>query len=672
MPLHAAIAAELVDLIDDLREQMIDGPRLARLNQLLAADEECRVLYIRSVLIDQTLHSLAVQEWKSKHREAHRIVREKEAAHCKREPPGVRPEAVEVRPSTACGESLPSQTPPFFLPSPYGSPLPVASPLLHAHPSPSFGFFGSAFHGTVDFFSQEIPFACLIATLFIIVSGIIGSLITHEHYTQWSGQSQSSTEQSFAVGNAADKARAAAAKEQEGVQWVGRITGMVKCKWSADKDFLPYGGNYVSLGRKYKLDSGLMEITYDTGAKVILEGPCTYEVASASGGFLSLGKLTGKVEVEKAQGFFVRTPTAIITDLGTEFGVEVSPKGPTLSFVFQGRIAVQAVDAAGQAYGRVVTLTENQSIQVAAEGDSSNVIAVTTSDTAGKTTAMKFVRTILAVDRRSYSQTVLADRPLFYWTFDEPDGPAYEKVRHLAQQALQPEISASRCSHAAIGSGLNLGRAADFSKAAGCFASNTMGMRQGEMPGAWAIEFWVQRTTTQADRTGQCLMNAGVSIPDGPKKPYDNRNPAVIFNWPKNAVENELQLMRVYKYPTHGGPVLADDRWHHIILVFYGNGTFGVAPRVDAIVDGDLRTIDLGRFSAGFNLNGRLLVGAETLDGKSPFRGRIDELAFYDLGHIVTIAEIEARIVGIARRHIEAAQPKKKEVARQASKPANM
>ena len=42
-----------------------------------------------------------------------------------------------------------------------------------------------------------------------------------------------------------------------------------------------------------------MEITYDTGAKVILQGPVTYEVESAAGGFLSLGKLTARVGEER-------------------------------------------------------------------------------------------------------------------------------------------------------------------------------------------------------------------------------------------------------------------------------------------------------------------------------------------------------------------------------------
>ena len=38
--------------------------------------------------------------------------------------------------------------------------------------------------------------------------------------------------------------------------------------------------------------------------------------------------------------FSVRTPTAVVTDLGTEFGVEVNRSGTTRSHVFQGRVKV--------------------------------------------------------------------------------------------------------------------------------------------------------------------------------------------------------------------------------------------------------------------------------------------------------------------------------------------
>ncbi len=172
----------------------------------------------------------------------------------------------------------------------------------------------------------------------------------------------------------------------------GRITGMVDVKWSDDPYFLPPLSSraYVPLGRKYILNSGLLEITYDSGAKVILEGPCTYEVESTAGGYLALGKLTAKVEAVKGKGsrskvqgsrskaepssfilhpsslFSVRTPTAVITDLGTEFGVDVSDEGNTESRVFRGSVKVQVVGGTGLASGtpREVILRKNESARV--------------------------------------------------------------------------------------------------------------------------------------------------------------------------------------------------------------------------------------------------------------------------------------------------------------------
>ena len=45
-----------------------------------------------------------------------------------------------------------------------------------------------------------------------------------------------------------------------------------------------------------------MEITYDTGAKSHPAGPVTYEVESKDGGYLSLGKLTARVEKKNDEG----------------------------------------------------------------------------------------------------------------------------------------------------------------------------------------------------------------------------------------------------------------------------------------------------------------------------------------------------------------------------------
>ena len=175
------------------------------------------------------------------------------------------------------------------------------------------------------------------------------------------------------------------------------------------------------MGRTYALVSGVMEITYDTGAKVILQGPVTYQVESARSGYLSLGKLTARVE-KKGSGskgertanlarsqqdrvpttslaprplsgkseirnpkseisnlsplaprpsplFSVRTPTAVVTDLGTEFGVEVDRSGTTRSHVFQGRVEVRPeVRPTGTGPREApIVLTANQSAAVAAD-----------------------------------------------------------------------------------------------------------------------------------------------------------------------------------------------------------------------------------------------------------------------------------------------------------------
>jgi len=176
----------------------------------------------------------------------------------------------------------------------------------------------------------------------------------------------------------------AKAKKQEEAPVVGYISGMADCRW-ADPSLKPVAPR-VRQGTKFALASGLMEITYSSGAKVILQGPCTYEIESPHGGYLSLGKLTARVEPPKSDSsnpaersrqafqkrklssekslFAVRTPTAIITDLGTEFGVEVDEERNTISHVFQGRIEVRfAGDVSGNE-SHVVVLSANQSARV--------------------------------------------------------------------------------------------------------------------------------------------------------------------------------------------------------------------------------------------------------------------------------------------------------------------
>lgn len=182
--------------------------------------------------------------------------------------------------------------------------------------------------------------------------------------------------------------------------FVGRIADMVDCRW-ADPSTEPFNGARVPLGRKYVLAAGLMEIVYDTGARVILQGPCSYEVKSGNSGYLTVGKLTARIErkgdaesrktetslthntskngeiAEQPSSLFsVRTPTAIVTDLGTEFGVECDKSGVTWSSVFRGSVKVQAASADGRPQESMQVLHENQSARVERVGNDAGGLKV--------------------------------------------------------------------------------------------------------------------------------------------------------------------------------------------------------------------------------------------------------------------------------------------------------
>jgi len=166
---------------------------------------------------------------------------------------------------------------------------------------------------------------------------------------------------------------------------VGQVTDMDACRWSEETAAKSGRGaahrlgllleSQVAVGRRINLDSGLLEITFHTGAKVILQGPAAFEV-EANGGFLRIGKLTGRLEektgdwnpssaVPNPDPFAIRTPTAIVTDLGTEFGVEVDQNGCTTSHVFRGSVQLRSLVSGENQEAFVLKENEGARVEVA-------------------------------------------------------------------------------------------------------------------------------------------------------------------------------------------------------------------------------------------------------------------------------------------------------------------
>ena len=278
----------------------------------------------------------------------------------------------------------------------------VATPVS----APIQGFLGDTTPGTLSLFAGSWALAYLIATVTLGLGLLIGSL----------------TPVSDSIPIAHKPSLPAESPRQPDAAPVGLITGMVDCQFAEGSRFrvqgsgrrgdgselpspagrgaggegvagsqspIPHPQSLVHLGDTFALASGLMEITYDTGAKVILQGPVTYEVESKAGGFLSLGKLTRKrwrrrwrrsnpqslipnpssLSTNHYPLFTIKTPTATVTDLGTEFGVEVIKQGLTTSHVFRGSVKVQSLDANARKEGGAIVLHEGESLRTEKSND---------------------------------------------------------------------------------------------------------------------------------------------------------------------------------------------------------------------------------------------------------------------------------------------------------------
>lgn len=128
---------------------------------------------------------------------------------------------------------------------------------------------------------------------------------------------------------------------------VGQITGLDGCQWVEGSSRAAFYDR-VAIGQTFHLEAGLLEITYDTGFRAILQGPVRYEVTSANGGFLSAGRLTGTATTPRARGFTINTPAGRVTDLGTEFGAEVGANGTLETVVFSGEVRLATTEAEDQ------------------------------------------------------------------------------------------------------------------------------------------------------------------------------------------------------------------------------------------------------------------------------------------------------------------------------------
>ena len=266
--------------------------------------------------------------------------------------------------------------------------------------------------------------------------------------------------------------------------------------------------------------------------------------------------------------------------------------------------------------------------------------------------ANHFALATSAASPEAYTQGVLADSPFLYWNFNEPDGVAVE----IAPQTLPPVNSLFPLNNAGYmthspSEGLGLGSAASLTAQTNGFApvfatAGTYGIPTTINP-PYAIEFWVQiqgdtNCTPLTHRFDYALA-------------FNGNFPAVLYDYNDPRFAWEM-------FSTSGGGRSAlgaqfvDYSWHHIVFVYYGDGTTGVADRLSMNLDGTnaapsmrgtfTRSIQTASVVAGcYNTAGALV---------DSFFGNIDELAIYDLGSLTDESQVTAKAEAIASHYAAA------------------
>ncbi|MBN1909692.1 MAG: FecR domain-containing protein [Pirellulales bacterium] len=119
---------------------------------------------------------------------------------------------------------------------------------------------------------------------------------------------------------------------------VAQVVRIHECAWKESGGGVSTGESLIA-GQKIQLRRGLIELRFNDGARVVLEGPVTFDAQTARQGFLYDGSLAADVPKE-AKGFTIATPSAKVVDLGTRFGVSVSTDGTVETHVFEGKVEV--------------------------------------------------------------------------------------------------------------------------------------------------------------------------------------------------------------------------------------------------------------------------------------------------------------------------------------------
>lgn len=349
------------------------------------------------------------------------------------------------------------------------------------------------------------------------------------------------------------------------------------------------------------LASGLVEITFDTGAEVTLEGPAKFQLESENKGRLDSGRASAQVP-EQAYGFVIHTPSSYIRDLGTAFAVEVRNDQETDLHVLEGEVEVEATGR--HSLNRPKILRQKEAVRLGG----------------GNMLPINFSTDSPGAKRQARTPKI---PPFVHWSFDSWDGGTTSdsslghllKFQQKTNRSPSPEVV-----EGPFGPALHLDGQGGFAR------SDYFG---GGSSREQTVACWLR--IQPGDSTNNDTIQGIVSWANSPQ----SAKWQFVLN--KSQAQGSVGAPRV-EYGEGfviGSTDLRDGRWHHVTIVCLDGPKANVATHVKIYVDGKLET-STGRQSRRIDVSSSareptpLTLGRSLGRNHGFFKGDIDELHFFE------------------------------------------
>jgi len=119
--------------------------------------------------------------------------------------------------------------------------------------------------------------------------------------------------------------------------YVATLTRSTDCVWGGKS--LPQFAGQRLLSENLILEQGVAEFRFDTGVRLIIEGPTKIDLVTACCAKLDYGKMVLH-GYEPSPEFSLITPLLTFHDIGTEYGAEIHKDGEVELHVFEGAVRV--------------------------------------------------------------------------------------------------------------------------------------------------------------------------------------------------------------------------------------------------------------------------------------------------------------------------------------------